>query len=59
MLFDLVDARYSRRKPAWVTLNCASRTEAEERIGVQVVDRLAHDALVVTCNWPSYRKGET
>lgn len=59
MLFDVVDARYSSRKPVWVTLNCASRTEAEERIGIQVVDRLAHDALVVTCNWPSYRKGDT
>lgn len=58
MLFDVVDSRYSSRKPTWVTLNCASREEAEERIGAQVVDRLAHDALVVKCNWSSYRKGQ-
>lgn len=56
MLFDAVDARYSNRKPVWVTLNCANRAEAEERMGVQVVDRIAHDALIVPCNWPSFRK---
>lgn len=58
MLFDVIDARYSHYKPTWITLNCASRKEAEERIGSQVIDRLSHRALVLRCNWPSYRQGD-
>lgn len=56
MLFEVIDSRYSRMKPTWVTLNVASREEAEQRIGAQVVDRLGHGALVVKCNWKSYRR---
>lgn len=56
MLFRVVDGRYSRNRPTWITLNCAGRKEAEERMGAQIVDRLAHGAVVVVCNWPSYRK---
>jgi DNA replication protein DnaC len=56
MLFDVIDSRYSHKRPTWITLNCASRKEAEDRIGAQVIDRLGHGALVLKCNWPSYRK---
>jgi DNA replication protein DnaC len=56
MLFRVLDERYSRRRPVWVTVNVANRAEFEERMGVQLVDRLIDGALVVYCNWKSYRE---
>lgn len=56
MLFRVVDRRYSQMRPTWVTLNVASRNEAMERIGANIIDRLTHEALVVHCDWPSYRR---
>lgn len=58
MLFRVIDGRYSKGKPTWVTLNCASGEEAESRMGVQMVDRLRHGALTIFANWPSYRKAQ-
>ena len=55
-LFRIIDRRYSNRKPIVTTLNVASRTELDERLGAQNADRLRHDAVVVKCNWGSYRK---
>ncbi len=56
MLFRIVDARYSRNKPTWITMNVASSEEAVKRMGPQVVDRMRHGALTVLCNWPSFRR---
>lgn len=56
-LFRIVDRRYRDRKPTWITVNAAKGEELEKRIGVQVVDRLRHDALMVPCKWESYRRG--
>jgi DNA replication protein DnaC len=53
--FRIIDARYSAMRPTFVTLNIASRQEADERMGLQIMDRLCHGALVVGCNWTSYR----
>lgn len=55
-LFRVIDGRYSRNKPTWATMNVASKKEAEQRLGSQIVDRLTHGAVVVKCNWESYRK---
>lgn len=55
-LLTIIDERYSRQKPTWVTINAANRQESEERLGSQVVDRLGHGALIVRCNWKSYRR---
>ncbi len=55
-LFALIDRRYSDMKPTWISMNVAGGSEAEIRMGAQVVDRLKHDALVLHCNWESYRK---
>jgi DNA replication protein DnaC len=57
-MFRLVDYRYSHRKPIWMTLNVADGAEAELRMGAQTVDRLRDGALVLFCNWSSYRKAE-
>lgn len=55
-LFGLIDRRYSDLRPTWITMNVADGSEAESRMGAQVVDRLRDGALVLNCNWPSYRK---
>ena len=54
-LFAVVDERYRNRRPTWWTLNAKDRAEAEERLSIQVVDRLADGALCIVCDWPSYR----
>lgn len=55
-LFSVVDFRYSRLLPVWTTMNVANASEAETRIGTQTVDRLQDGALVLVCDWDSYRK---
>jgi len=56
MLFRIVDGRYSHCRPTIVTCNVASKDEAADRMGAQIVDRLTHGSLVLWCDWPSYRK---
>lgn len=56
MLFRVLDYRYSRERPVWVTVNVASRQELDERMGAQLADRIVDGALACFCNWPSYRK---
>lgn len=55
-LFSIIDRRYREMKPTLMTLNVADREEAEKRMSVNIVDRLAHGALVLRCNWPSFRR---
>lgn len=55
-LFSIIDRRYRDMRPTLMTLNVASREEAEKRMSVNIVDRLAHGALVLRCNWPSFRR---
>lgn len=56
LLFRVIDHRYRTCKPTWVTVNVSGREEAEDRLGVQLVDRLTDGALCLGCNWPSYRE---
>lgn len=55
----LVDRRYRLMKPVWITVNAASRAEAERRMGHSTVDRISEQALVVFTDWPSYRQLQT
>jgi len=55
-MFKVIDGRYSQLKPVWMTLNVADGAESEARLGAQTTDRLRHDALILFCNWESYRK---
>jgi DNA replication protein DnaC len=56
MIYCVLDARYRDCKATWASMNVTSRKEADNRIGVAIVDRLRHEALCLACNWPSYRK---
>ncbi len=56
MIYRVLDARYRDCKATWASMNVTSRKEADNRIGVAIVDRLRHGALCLACNWPSYRK---
>jgi len=58
LLYDLVDYRYGRLKPIWVSINVANATEASDRLTHPVFDRLRDGALVLHCNWASWRKAE-
>lgn len=55
-LFSIVDRRYRDMRPTLMTLNVNDRDEAEKRMAPNIVDRLAHGALVLRCDWPSYRR---
>lgn len=57
-LYRLIDERYSHCRPIWMTVNAANAKELDERMGVQLVDRLLHDAVAVNCYWPSYRRSQ-
>lgn len=58
MLFRILDARYSRRKPLIVTVNVSGGAELDERLGPQNADRLRDGALALFCNWASARKAK-
>lgn len=57
MLFRIIDRRYRDMRATVMTLNVANRSEAEQRLSPNIVDRLAHGAMAIHCNWPSYRRG--
>jgi len=59
MLARVIDGRYRKLAPTWVTLNVTSGEEAESRLGPLIADRLRDGALALFCNWPSYRKVAT
>jgi DNA replication protein DnaC len=56
LLYRAIDGRYRNCKATWVTMNVATRAEAEQRMGAAVVDRLTQDSVAIFCDWPSYRQ---
>lgn len=57
-LFRIIDKRYSMIRPTWISVNVANGSEAEERMGPQIVDRLREGALTHFCNWESKRQSK-
>ena len=55
-LLSIIDVRYRAELSTWITLNVASRKEAETRMGAMLIDRLFENAEVLFCAWPSYRE---
>lgn len=56
VLFRVIDGRYRNYRPTLATLNVATRAELDNRLGDSLADRLCEDAIVVPCNWQSYRR---
>lgn len=56
IVYRVVDQRYNNCKPVWLTINATGRAGLCEMLGAAVVDRLLDGAVVVECNWESYRK---
>jgi DNA replication protein DnaC len=57
-LFRLIDWRYRRLKPIFVSANFSDSDDAKSRIGSQVLDRLKDGSLCLHCNWASYRQAK-
>ena len=55
ILYRIIDYRNNHLRPTWVTVNVASKSELEQRIGGKNSDRLIDGSLALFCNWPSYR----
>jgi DNA replication protein DnaC len=60
-LASIIDRRYSRRKPTWLTINVTDRKQFGDLTDVGMVDRLLEgdEKLVVKCLWPSWRETTT
>ena len=57
MLYRIIDRRYRDSRPTWITMNVLDGSEAEQRLGAAIVDRLRDNGgLCLPCCWPSYRK---
>lgn len=56
VLFRVLLNRYKEMRPTMATVNVANRDELEKRMGPQSADRLLDGALILKCNWPSYRQ---
>ena len=56
-LFSIIDGRYRDKKATWATMNVANGSEATQRLGSAIADRLRDGSVSLNCCWPSYRKG--
>jgi DNA replication protein DnaC len=55
-LYHVIDSRYSQKRPVLCTVNAASLDDFYEQLSAPIADRLLDGALIVECNWPSFRK---
>lgn len=55
-IFAMVDGRSRHRKGTWMTLNVASREEADSRMGAQIIDRVSDGAMSIGFEWKSHRE---
>jgi DNA replication protein DnaC len=56
MLYRIVDYRYSRLLPIWVTINVSDGSEFDTKLGAATADRIRDGATVIKCDWPSFRR---
>jgi DNA replication protein DnaC len=56
ILFAIADARNTHKRPTWITTNAADDADEGDRLGYATCDRLKQDAIILSCNWPSYRR---
>lgn len=53
--FEIVDTRYRKRLPIWLTLNARNEQDIEAKLSAQLFDRLRDGAHLLPCYWPSFR----
>jgi len=56
LLARIVDLRYRKTRPTWITLNALDIGELYELLSDRVADRLKEDAEIFPCFWQSYRE---
>jgi DNA replication protein DnaC len=54
-LYEVIDTRYRKMLPTWMTVNVANEAEFRARLGSQIADRVWHSALRFICGWKSHR----
>jgi len=54
--FGVTDARYSAGRATWATINATNATEIAAAMGRASWDRLRDSALVLVCDWASFRQ---
>lgn len=55
-LYSVIDYRYRNLKPTICTINAGSLTELDVQLSPQIADRMLDGAIVLECNWPSFRR---
>jgi DNA replication protein DnaC len=56
LLYRLIDVRYHRMRPTWMTINVQTADEADKCLTPPVWDRLRDGAEIIRCFWPSFRR---
>lgn len=56
LLYRVMDRRYHRLLPTWMTLNVLDLADASTRLTPPIVDRLCDRCEVIECRWPSHRQ---
>lgn len=55
-LMRLLEARYAKLLPTWLTLNSSSREEANAALGPAMFGRFSDGAEIFLCQWPDWRQ---
>lgn len=55
-LYQIIDGRYRQGRPTWMTLNVDESSQAESRLTPQIWSRVIDEAIIVDCNWKTFRK---
>lgn len=56
MLYRVVENRYAAKKITCATLNIKDDTDADDKLGAATWDRLLGGAVVLKCDWGSFRQ---
>jgi DNA replication protein DnaC len=56
LLWRIVHRRYKDLRPIWCSVNVSGEADAAARLAPQIVDRLVDGAVIVRCEWESYRR---
>ena len=58
LLQHLIDRRYSRQRPIWLTVNINQAESIDGKFDTAVLGRLRENLWAVSCNWPDRRHSQ-